>query len=367
MNLLKFLKPALLLPFALLLSGCQLVLLNPAGWVAAQERDLLVVSTILMLIIIIPVLIMGVYMPWRYRASRPNTDDYDPEFEHSSVFEAFIWGVPVLIIIALGALTWIYTHKLDPYKPLAHIDAKPIEVEAVSMDWKWLFIYPELNIASVNELVIPTGRPVNMKLTSTSVMNTFSVPALAGMIYSMAGMETKLHFVADESGKYYGRSANYSGPGFAHMDFVTYAVNEDNFDSWVDKVKSQGSDLSIDNYRVLEKPSVANSVSYYNGVADGLFDKIVGLCVDPGKVCLGDMMMQDMMGGGGLDGIKDKEKYVYDEFTPGEGFDSHEFQETLHGNPDEPTKGPLDVRNPDQTAMLIKNGTTLNNDKARQE
>ncbi|AJY47967.1 cytochrome O ubiquinol oxidase [Martelella endophytica] len=349
-----------------MLSGCQLILLDPAGWVANQERDLLVISTLLMLIIIVPVLVMAVYIPWRYRDSRKATDDYDPEFEHSSLFEAFIWGVPVMIVIALGAVTAIYTHKLDPYKPLDHIAAEPLEIDVVSMDWKWLFIYPEQNIAVVNELVLPTDRPVNLRLTSSSVMNTFSVPALAGMIYTMAGMETKLHLVADDAGKYYGRSANYSGPGYAHMDFETYAVSEDEFTKWVDNAKSSGTELSVDAYQTLDKPSAADGVYYYNGVAENLFDKVVGLCVEPGKVCIGDMMMQDMMGGGGLKGIETKKNYVYDEFAPGEGFDQHEFEGEIHANPDEPRKGPVNVKNPDQTVMNLDGGVSTASETARQ-
>lgn len=360
-NLSKLIKPALLLPLVLALSGCQLILLDPAGWVANEERDLLIASTVLMMVIIVPVLIMAVYIPWRYRDSRKATDDYDPEFEHSSLFEGFIWGVPVMIIIALGALTWVYTHRLDPYKPLDHIAGEPLEIEAVSLDWKWLFIYPEENIAVVNQLVLPTDRAVNLRLTSSSVMNTFSVPALAGMIYTMAGMETKLHLVADDAGKYYGRSANYSGPGYAHMDFETFAVSEDEFNNWLSTVKTSGSELTIDAYQTLAKPTVADSVSYYNGVADNLFDKIVGLCVEPGKVCIGDMMMQDMMGGGGKKGIETKDSYVYDEFPPGEGFDQHAFEETLHANPDEPTHGPVNVKNPDQTVTNMAGGDSAPN------
>ncbi len=360
-NLYKLLKPALLLPLALLLSGCQLILLDPAGWVANQERDLLIASTVLMLVIIVPVLVLAVYIPWRYRDGRKTTDDYDPEFEHSSLFEAFIWGVPVMIIIALGAMTWIYTHRLDPYKPLDHIAGEPLEIDVVSLDWKWLFIYPEQDMAVVNQLVIPTDRPVNLKLTSSSVMNTFAVPALAGMIYTMAGMETKLHLVAEEAGQYYGRSANYSGPGYAHMDFETFAVSEDEFSSWVNTVKASSNTMSDETYLQLAKPTVADSVSYYNGVADNLFDRIVGLCVEPGKVCVGEMMMQDMMGGGGLQGVKTKDSYLYDEFPPGEGFDQHQFDGVLHANPDEPRRGPVNIKNPNQTVTHIPGDDSASN------
>ncbi|WP_254885106.1 ubiquinol oxidase subunit II, partial [Salipiger sp. HF18] len=197
-----------------MLTGCQYNVLSPQGWVGEQQRDLLILSTLLMLIVIVPVLFMSVYFPLKYRADRENTSDYDPEFEHSNKLEAVVWGVPILIIVVLGYYTAVYTHRLDPYRPLDYLDAgEPIEVQAVSLDWKWLFIYPELGVASVNELAIPAGRPVNFSLTSSTVMNTLSIPALGGMVYSMAGMETKLHLIADSEGTYEGRSAHYSGPG----------------------------------------------------------------------------------------------------------------------------------------------------------
>ena len=307
------LRLALVLAAASLMSGCQYALLDPSGWVAVQQRDLLIWSTLLMLIIIIPVIVMSLYIPFKYRSTRkPGTAQYDPSFDHSTTLEIFIWGVPVLIIIALGALTYIYTHSLDPYKPLEHVEGKPFKVEAVAMDWKWLFIYPELNVASVNELAIPANRPVEVSITATSMMNAFSVPALAGMIYAMPAMETKLHMVADHTGDFYGRSANYSGPGYAQMQFQTLAMNEADLNAWADKVRADGQDLSRERYIELDKPSIAAPVSYYKSVMPDLFSKIVGLCVEEGKVCVDQMMMQDMHGGGGIAGAKNKKLYEYD-------------------------------------------------------
>ena len=312
-------KFPLMLLVAVALSGCRYEVLDPQGWVAIEERNLLLISTAIMLIVIVPVLVLAVYFPWKYRADRDDTSDYDPNFSHSTKLELAVWGVPIGIVIALGAYTWIYTHRLDPYRPL-DVAGKPVEVEAVSLDWKWLFIYPQYGIASVNELAIPAGRPVAMRLTSSSMMNTFSVPALAGMVYSMAAMETKLHFIADRPGTYPGRSAHFSGPGFADMTFDARAMSDGDFDAWVAKAKAGGGELSRKAYLHLEKPSMAVPVRTYGTVAAGLFDRIRDLCVEDGKVCVSQMMRLDMMGGGGLKGIKDKKKYEYDNERAIDGF-----------------------------------------------
>ena len=282
MHLLRYRNLLLAAAGALTLSGCQYDVLSPSGWVGDQQRDLLIISTLLMLIVIIPVLIMAVYFPLKYRADRADTSDYDPGFEHSNKLEAVVWGVPILIVIALGWYTYVYTHRLDPYRALDHLDAgAPVEVQAVSLDWKWLFIYPELGVASVNELAIPEGRPVNFSLTSSTVMNTLSIPALGGMVYSMAGMETKLHLIADSEGTFPGRSAHYSGPGFAGMTFDALAMNDADFDAWV-AARREAEPLDSDSYLELEEPSMNAPVQYYGSVEDGLFDRIVGLCVEDG-------------------------------------------------------------------------------------
>ncbi len=317
--MLKLIKLPLVLAAAVSVAGCQYDVLAPHGWVATQERNLLIISTLLMLIVILPVLFMGVYFPWKYRADRPDTTDYDPAFTHSNKIEVVIWGVPIAIIVALGSFTWVYTHRLDPYRPLDHA-AEPLEIQAVSLDWKWLFIYPQYGVASVNEVAMPVDRPVAFSLTSSTVMNTLSIPALSGMIYSMAGMETKLHMIADREGTYAGRSAHYSGPGFSQMTFDTLALDDGGFDDWIDTLRRDGSALTRASYRDLETPSIADPVTYYGNVADGLFDRIVGLCVDEGSVCMGQMMMQDMHGGGGLAGVPLKGAYEYDNKRRIDGF-----------------------------------------------
>ncbi|MBY5972762.1 ubiquinol oxidase subunit II [Pseudooceanicola marinus] len=305
---------------ALALSGCQYHVLAPSGWVADQERNLLIISTVLMLIVILPVLFMSVYFPLKYRADRKDKSDYDPEWAHSTKLEFIVWGVPILIIIALGYYTAVYTHRLDPYRDLTHLDAgEPVEVQAVSLDWKWLFIYPDLGVASVNELAIPAGRPVNFSLTSSTVMNTLSIPALGGMVYSMTGMETKLHLIADEEGTYPGRSAHYSGPGFAGMTFDTLAMDEAGFEAWVEEARG-AEPLTADSYLELEQPSMNVEPAYYGEVEEGLFDRIVEMCVEEGQVCMSHMMMTDMMGGGGLEGIADGAAYSYDHARSIDGF-----------------------------------------------
>jgi cytochrome o ubiquinol oxidase subunit 2 len=231
----------------LLLSGCQAVVLDPAGHIASQQRDLLVWSVILMLVIIIPVMALTIWFGWKYRASNKDAK-YEPEWDHSTHLELVIWAAPLLIIICLGAITWTGTHLLDPYRSLDRIDRdrpvtagmRPMEVQVVALDWKWLFIYPEYGVASVNELAAPVDRPLRFTLTSSSVMNSFYIPALAGQIYAMPGMETKLHAVINAPGEYRGFSANYSGDGFSGMKFAFHGLNDADFDAWIAGAKAGG-------------------------------------------------------------------------------------------------------------------------------
>ena len=228
------------MPAAALLSGCNMVLMNPSGDVAMQQRDLIIQSTVLMLLIVVPVIALTLLFAWRYRKS--NTEaDYRPDWDHSTQLELVIWAAPLLIIIALGALTWISTHTLDPYRPITRINSQvdvvpgtePLVVEVVALDWKWLFIYPEQGFATVNELAAPVHRPIMFKITASSVMNSFFIPALAGQIYAMPGMETKLHAVINQTGEYDGFSANYSGAGFSGMRFKFHGKTQAEFDQWV--------------------------------------------------------------------------------------------------------------------------------------
>jgi cytochrome o ubiquinol oxidase subunit 2 len=295
----KIVRPGLSLLLIAVLSGCNTVAMNPAGDIAKQQADLITVSVLLMLIIIIPVMILIVLFAWKYRKSA--NARYEPDWDHSTKLELVIWGAPLLIIIALGLITWISTHKLDPYRPLERLDenrpipagTKVLEVQVVSLDWKWLFIYPEQGIATVNELVTPIDTPIRFKLTSSTVMNAFYIPTLAGMIYTMPGMETTLHAVLNKAGDYKGLSSNFSGDGFSHMKFAYRGTSQADFDAWVGKVKASGNTLGSADYLTLEKPSEKEPVRYYGNVQPNLFLSVVNRCVAEGAVCMNHQMAMD--------------------------------------------------------------------------
>ncbi|WP_271206080.1 ubiquinol oxidase subunit II [Methylopila jiangsuensis] len=296
-----------------------MVVMSPSGDIAAQQRDLIVISTVLMLLIIVPVIALTLLFAWRYRESNKEAT-YDPDWHHSTQLEVVIWAAPLVIIIALGAVTWSSTHLLDPYRPLSRVaegrplpeGVKPLQVQAVALDWKWLFIYPELGVATVNELAAPVDRPINFQITSSTVMNSFFIPALAGQIYAMAGMETKLHAVINTAGVYDGFSANYSGAGFSDMRFKFHGVSEEEFGAWVAKAKASGATLDRATYTALEKPSVREPVKLFASVDGGLYDAILNMCVDTAKMCMKDMMRIDAQGGLGKEGIRNVFALQYD-------------------------------------------------------
>jgi cytochrome o ubiquinol oxidase subunit II len=296
-----------LLPFAGLLGGCDAVVLSPSGDVAALQRDALIQSTVLMLLIIIPVMALTVFFAWRYRHSNA-TARYEPDWDHSTQLELVIWAVPLLIIICLGAVAWASTHLLDPYRPLDRIaagqavtrDAKPLKVDVVALDWKWLFIYPDYGIATVNELAAPVNRPIQFRITASSVMNSFYIPALAGQIYAMPAMQTKLNAVINKAGVYEGFSANYSGAGFSGMRFAFHGVADADFEKWIAAAKAAGAALDRSAYLQLERPSENEPVRRYASVDATLFYAIVNMCVEPNKMCMSEMSAIDAKGGLGL-------------------------------------------------------------------
>jgi cytochrome o ubiquinol oxidase subunit 2 len=295
---------------ALLLGGCNTIVMKPHGDIAAQQAELIVIATWLMLLIIIPVIVLTLVFAWKYRQSNTSAP-YTPDWDHSTRLELVIWGAPLLIIIALGAVTWISTHKLDPWRALQRIDAQrpltsssePLVVNVVAMDWKWLFIYPEQGVATINELAAPVDRPIQFRITSSSVMNTFYVPALAGMIYAMPGMVTTLHAVINRAGDYEGLSGNYSGKGFAYMRFRFKGLPADGFEQWVAAQRQGGAALDRAGYLKLEQPSEKEPVRGFAKVENGLWDAIVGRCVDTRKMCMHQMMAIDAAGGAGKGAI----------------------------------------------------------------
>ncbi|WP_370244906.1 ubiquinol oxidase subunit II [Alteromonas abrolhosensis] len=258
----------------LTLAGCSGGVLDPKGQVGMDEKNLIILCTILMLIIVVPVIFLTLYFAWKYRASR-DFEIYTPKWAHSTKIEAVVWSIPILIVVSLSVITWRSTHALDPYAPLEG-QGEHLTVEVVSLNWKWLFIYPEQGIATVNELVFPANKPVAFKITSESTMNSFFIPQLGSQIYSMAGMETKLHLIADEPGTYKGISSNYSGAGFTGMKFNAIATpTEDDFEAWVASVKQSQTSLTSGAYKQLAEPSENNPVTYFSKVDDGLFHNIV--------------------------------------------------------------------------------------------
>jgi cytochrome o ubiquinol oxidase subunit 2 len=296
MSVSKNARLLLLLPAALF-AGCNMVLLHPAGAVAAQQGHLIVVATLLMLLVIVPVMALTVLFAWRYRKSNTRAT-YTPDWDHSTQLELVIWSAPLLIIIALGAVTWISTHTLDPYRPLrvptleASGRGPPamqgsrglppeassvggLTVEVVALDWKWLFIYPEQGIAVVNDLAAPVDVPITFKITASSVMNSFFIPALAGQVYAMPGMQTQLHAVINHAGDYEGFSANYSGAGFSDMRFRFHGMSQGDFTRWVQAARASTNTLDRAGYLQLERPSKREPVRRYASVAPGLYDAII--------------------------------------------------------------------------------------------
>ena len=255
------------------LSGCNLEVLSPKGDVGIQEKSLILTALGLMLLVVIPVIVLTLVFAWRYRASNTKAT-YAPKWSHSTAIEAVVWVIPCIIIAILGTITWRTSHTLDPYKPLDS-KVKPLVIQAVSLDWKWLFIYPDYGVASVNELALPTNVPVKFEITSDSVMNAFFIPQLGSQIYAMAGMETQLNLIANEPGTFAGLSSNYSGAGFSDMHFDAIATSQQGFEDWIKKAKASSVNLDAQSYHALTQPSEKAPVSYYATVTPGLFTNVI--------------------------------------------------------------------------------------------
>lgn len=306
----RTLRNLLILPLAILLGGCNMVLLHPAGIPGKQESSLLILSAVLTGLIIIPVLIAIAVIAIRYRDSNKNAR-YEPDWEHSNRLELLMWAAPILIIIALGAATWVDSHKLDPFRPLRRTElasaaplsvgratpVKPLTIDVVSLPWKWLFFYPRYGIATVNQIAAPVNVPITFNLTAETMMNSFFIPALAGQIYNMPNMQTQLHAEINKVGNYRGFSANFSGHGFTNMRFRFLGLTATGFAHWVRTVKTTGTNLSRQSYLALAKPSSNMPVHYYADYMPGLYHRILNRCVKTDQLCLYQIMAIDTHGG----------------------------------------------------------------------
>jgi cytochrome o ubiquinol oxidase subunit II len=253
--------------------------LDPQGPVASAERLILLNATAIMLVVVVPVIILTLAFAWWYRASNKRST-YSPDWSYSGHIELVVWSIPAMVVILLAGVAWTGSHLLDPARELQS-DVKPIRIEVVSLDWKWLFIYPDLRVATINDLVVPAGTPVEFMLTSATVMNSFFVPQLGSQIYTMPGMTTRLNLMADHPGDYPGLSAHFSGDGFSDMRFMLHAVPESEFSSWLARTQGEAAALDADTYSQLARAGSNTQAQAYSGVDPMLFEHIVQTTAQP--------------------------------------------------------------------------------------
>lgn len=258
---------------ALFIANADIPVLEPKGMIGDKERELIVSASLLMLIVVIPVFILTWAFAWRYRESNTKAK-HAPDWEHNYIAEYCWWGVPVFIIIILGVVTWRSSHELNPFKPINN-GIRPVTIQVIALDWKWLFLYPEQGIASVNFVQFPKNTPINFEITSDAPMNSFWIPQLGGQIYAMPAMRSKLHLIAREEGSFRGVSANISGKGFAGMRFTAVSSTEEQFQAWVSKVKASSKKLDMASYQILMQPSEYHPVEYFMLADGGLFDQVL--------------------------------------------------------------------------------------------
>ena len=268
----QFCRAAVLLPTTVLLASCRQGVLDPHGPVGAAERLMLYDATAIMLAVVVPVIMLTLGFAWWFRSENRHAT-YRPDWEYSGRIEMIVWAIPALVILFLGGIAWVGSHELDPPRALKS-NTGPLQVQVVSLDWQWLFIYPDQHIASLNHLVLPVNVPVQFSLTSTTVMNSFFIPQLGSQIYTMAGMTTHVNLQADEQGRYEGLSAQFSGEGFADMRFDVDVLPMDGFDGWVSNARARSGVLDMSTFAQLARPSRANGTATYADVAAGLFDDI---------------------------------------------------------------------------------------------
>ncbi len=271
--LMKRLLKVMLLGSLLTLGACDWALFDPKGPVAAQQSELIIWSALIMLLVVVPVIIMSIWFPIQFRASNEKSD-YQPNWEHSNLIELVVWSIPLAIIIVLGTITYKTSHSMDPRTPLES-DRDTMVVQVVAMDWKWLFIYPEYEIATVNEMAMPVDTPVEFLVTSDTVMNSFFIPQLGTQIYAMSGMENRVHLMASEEGIYPGMSANYSGFGFSGMKFNAIATDDAGFAAWVESVKQSPNVLTDERFKQLQEKTRDVKPMHFSSVNPLLFSNII--------------------------------------------------------------------------------------------
>lgn len=269
-------------PAMLLLGGCQWALLSPKGPVGAAELSIIEIATGLMLIVVVPVIVLTLVIAWRYRATNTRAI-YRPEWSHSNRIEAVMWSIPIIIVGILGVICWRTSHSLDPFRPIASHE-KAVHIEAVALDWKWLFIYPDQHVATVNEVALPVGVPVVFHITSATVMNSFFIPRLGSQIYAMANMQTADNLIASAPGTYRGISANFSGDGFSNMTFKAVAMSSSDYRKWLAKAATAPQALDVKSYLSLQKPSENVPVSFYSHVQPDLYRRILEGRLAPGRM-----------------------------------------------------------------------------------
>jgi cytochrome o ubiquinol oxidase subunit 2 len=252
--------------------------LDPKGPIGRQEYHLILLTLLLSLIVVVPVFSLLFLFTWRYREGKQA--HYSPDLDHSRVAETIWWLIPSALILVLGIIIWNSSHQLDPSKALAS-STKPLTIQVVALDWKWLFIYPQQNMATVNFVQFPAQTPVDFQITADAPMNSFWIPQLGGQIYAMPGMSTELHLLANKPGNFRGSSANISGQGFAGMRFIARSSSAGDFDQWVKKVKQSPSHLTMNSYKQLAQASQNNPVSYYSSGPSGLYDSVITKYIGP--------------------------------------------------------------------------------------
>lgn len=255
------------------LANLDLAVLNSKGMIGDQESRLFWIVTLLMLIVVVPTFFLTFFISWKYREKNKGAI-YTPDVDRHPVAELIWWGIPFMIVLVIGLLTWKSCHELDPFRPIAS-ETKPLRIQVVALQWKWLFIYPDYNIASVNWMQFPKNTPLQLEITADAPMNSFWVPRLGGQIYAMPGMKSKLHLIANQTGEFRGCSANLSGKGFSEMTFIAKSSTKEEFENWVASVKQSTETLTSQNYQRLAAPSEKNSVASYSSMEENLYESIV--------------------------------------------------------------------------------------------